>query len=78
MVRNLALEKEWKIRFEEYKQSGLSIKAQCTKNGFKSILVQRVQQSRIKQVSESPTSLTASGLSSESRCVTVMTCSISW
>jgi len=36
------------------------------------VLVQRVQQSWIKQVGESPTSVTASGLSSESRCVAVM------
>lgn len=35
MARDLALEKEWKIRFEECKQSGLSIKAWCAKNGFK-------------------------------------------
>lgn len=35
MVRNLALEKEWEIRFKEYKKSGLSIKAWCGKNGFK-------------------------------------------
>jgi hypothetical protein len=40
MVRNLALEKEWKIRFEEYKKSGLSIKAWCTKNGFKATTFQ--------------------------------------
>ncbi|MDD4592161.1 MAG: hypothetical protein PHG06_17315 [Parabacteroides sp.] len=35
MARNLALEKKWEVRFEEYKQSGLSIKAWCAKNGFK-------------------------------------------
>jgi transposase-like protein len=35
MTRDLALEKEWKIRFEEYKQSGLSINAWCSKNSFK-------------------------------------------
>ena len=35
MVRDLASEKEWKIRFKEYKKSGLSINAWCTKNGFK-------------------------------------------
>lgn len=35
MVRNLALEKKWKERFEEYKKSGLSIKAWCAKNGLK-------------------------------------------
>ena len=35
MIRDLALKKEWKIRFEEYKQSGLSINSWCSKNGFK-------------------------------------------
>ena len=35
MIRDLALKKEWKKRFEEYKQSGLSINAWCSKNGFK-------------------------------------------
>ena len=35
MVRDLALKKEWEIRFKEYKQSGLSINAWCSKNGFK-------------------------------------------
>jgi hypothetical protein len=38
MVKNLDLEKEWKIRHQEYKNSGLSIKAWCTKNGFKSTM----------------------------------------
>jgi len=32
MVRDLALEKEWEIRFKEYKKSGLSIKAWCGKD----------------------------------------------
>jgi hypothetical protein len=40
MVKNLDLEKEWKIRHQEYKNSGLSIKAWCTKNGFKSTTFQ--------------------------------------
>lgn len=35
MVKDLALEKKWEVRFEEYKQSGLSIKAWCSENGFK-------------------------------------------
>lgn len=35
MIRDLATKKEWKTRFEEYKQSGLSINAWCSKNGFK-------------------------------------------
>ena len=35
MVRDLASEKEWGIRFKEYKKSGLSINAWCTKHGFK-------------------------------------------
>ena len=35
MIRDLAPKKEWKIRFEEYKQSGLSINAWCAKNGLK-------------------------------------------
>lgn len=35
MIRDVALKKEWEIRFEEYKQSGLSINAWCTKNSFK-------------------------------------------
>ena len=35
MIRDLASEKEWGIRFKEYKKSGLSINAWCTKNGFK-------------------------------------------
>ena len=35
MVRDLALEKDWRIRFEEYKKSGLSVKAWCARNGFK-------------------------------------------
>jgi len=35
MVRNLALKKEWEIRFKEYKKSGLSIKEWCGKNDFK-------------------------------------------
>ena len=34
MVRDLALEKEREIKFKEYKNSGLSIKAWCGKNGF--------------------------------------------
>ncbi|MFZ5988870.1 MAG: IS66 family insertion sequence element accessory protein TnpA [Bacillota bacterium] len=34
--RDLNLEREWKIRFEEYKKSGLSVKAWCEKNGIKS------------------------------------------
>lgn len=40
MVRNIALAKEWKMRFEQYEQSGLSIKAWCTKNGFKATTFQ--------------------------------------
>lgn len=36
MSRDLAVEKEWKIRFGEYRQSGLSINTWCSKNGFKS------------------------------------------
>jgi hypothetical protein len=35
MARDLASEKEWEIRFKEYKKSGLSINAWCTQNGFK-------------------------------------------
>ena len=35
MIRDLAADKKWKIRLEEYKQSGLSINAWCCKNGFK-------------------------------------------
>lgn len=35
MVRDLSLEKVWRIRFEEYKKSGLSVKAWCARNGFK-------------------------------------------
>jgi len=35
MARYLTLEKEWKIRFEEYQKSGLSTKARYLKNGFK-------------------------------------------
>ena len=35
MIRDLAPKTEWKIRFEEYKQSGLSINAWCSKNGLK-------------------------------------------
>lgn len=36
MGRNLVLETEWKIRFEDHKKRGLSIKGWCAKNGFKS------------------------------------------
>ena len=35
MTRDLALEKVWKERFEEHKKSGMSIKAWCIANGFK-------------------------------------------
>jgi hypothetical protein len=35
MAKDIALEYKWKERFEEYKQSGLSIKAWCLKNGLK-------------------------------------------
>lgn len=35
MTRDLASEKEWGLRFKEYKKSGLSINAWCAKNGFK-------------------------------------------
>ena len=35
MVRDLALQKEWEIRFKEYMNSGLSINAWCVKNGLK-------------------------------------------
>lgn len=35
MAKDIALEHKWRERFEEYKQSGLSIKAWCLKNGIK-------------------------------------------
>ncbi|HEX2925828.1 MAG TPA: hypothetical protein VHP38_06170 [Ruminiclostridium sp.] len=35
MGKDITLEHKWKERFEEYKQSGLSIKAWCLKNGLK-------------------------------------------
>lgn len=35
MAKDIALEHKWKERFEEYKKSGLSIKAWCLKNGLK-------------------------------------------
>lgn len=31
----MQLEKEWKVRFEEYKKSGLSVNAWCKETGFK-------------------------------------------
>ena|GEM_PF-1320567 len=34
-VRDIQLEKEWKVRFEEYKKSGLSVNAWCKETGFK-------------------------------------------
>jgi hypothetical protein len=34
-TRDLNLEREWKIKFEGYKNSGLSVKAWCEKNGIK-------------------------------------------
>ncbi|MFZ5985538.1 MAG: IS66 family insertion sequence element accessory protein TnpA [Bacillota bacterium] len=34
-TRDLNLEREWKIKFEVYKNSGLSVKAWCEKNGIK-------------------------------------------
>jgi len=33
--RDLNLEREWKLKFEERKKSGLSVKAWCDKNGIK-------------------------------------------
>lgn len=35
MGKDITLEHKWKEMFEEYKQSGLSIKAWCLKNGLK-------------------------------------------
>ena len=33
--RDLNLEREWKIKFEEFKKSGLSVRAWCEKNNTK-------------------------------------------
>ncbi|OLN28666.1 IS66 family insertion sequence element accessory protein TnpA [Desulfosporosinus metallidurans] len=35
MARDLALEQQWRDRIEEYRQSGLSVKAWCQQNGLK-------------------------------------------
>ncbi|KNY28997.1 IS66 family insertion sequence element accessory protein TnpA [Pseudobacteroides cellulosolvens] len=36
-VRDMQLENEWKIRFEEYKKSGLSVNAWCKETGLKAL-----------------------------------------
>ncbi|WP_291300119.1 IS66 family insertion sequence element accessory protein TnpA [Desulfosporosinus sp. BICA1-9] len=35
MTRNLALEQSWRVRIEECRQSGLSVKKWCLQNGLK-------------------------------------------
>ena len=35
MARDLALEQRWRERIEEYRQSGMSVKAWCLQNGLK-------------------------------------------
>ncbi len=39
--RDLDLERKWKIKFDEYKNSGQSVKGWCKNNGFRKCWLRR-------------------------------------